>query len=198
MSIGTERVFLSYGNTNVLSDFSIDLPDKGIVGLFGPSGCGKTTFLHLMAGLIRPDSGTVTGPESDRIAIVFQEDRLIPWMTASDNIDLIVKDRSLTDSWIERIGMKDQKGKYPHELSGGMKRRVALARALAFRSGLLLLDEPFNGLDEDLKNLFYNLIREAALDKPVLLICHDWDEIELLSDHIYKATGTPLQARRVR
>ncbi len=198
MIIGTEHVFLSYGNTCVLEDFSIRLPDKGIIGLFGPSGCGKTTFLHLLAGLIRPDSGTVTGPESDRIAVVFQEDRLIPWMTASDNIDLIVKDRTVTDSWMERIRMRDQKFMYPHELSGGMKRRVALARALAFQSGLLMLDEPFNGLDEELKNLFYDLIRKAALEKPVLLICHDWDEIELLSDQIYKAAGIPLQVNRVR
>lgn len=198
MNIGADRVFLSYGNTDVLSDFTINLPDKGIIGLFGPSGCGKTTFLHLMAGLIHPDSGTVTRPESDRIAVVFQEDRLIPWMTASDNIDLIVKDRAVTNSWMERIGMKDQKFKYPHELSGGMKRRVALARALAFQSGLLLLDEPFNGLDEDLKNLFYDLLREAAQEKPVLLVCHDWDEIELLSDQIYKAVGIPLQVNRVR
>ncbi len=198
MNIGTENVHLSYGNTDVLIDFTISLPDKGIIGLFGPSGCGKTTLLHLIAGLICPDSGTVTGPESERIAVVFQEDRLIPWMTASDNIDLIVKDRAVTDSWIEKIGMKDQKFKYPHELSGGMKRRVALARALAFQSGLLMLDEPFNGLDESLKNLFYDLIREAAQDKPVLLICHDWDEIELLSDQIYKAAGIPLQVNRVR
>ncbi len=198
MNIGTEHVHLSYDNTDVLIDFTIRLPDKGIIGLFGPSGCGKTTFLHLMAGLIRPDSGTVIGPESERIAVVFQDDRLIPWMTASDNIDLIVKDRAVTDSWIEKIGMKDQQFKYPHELSGGMKRRVALARALAFQSGLLLLDEPFNGLDEDLKNLFYDFIREAAQEKPVLLVCHDWDEIELLSDKIYKASGIPLQVNRVR
>ena len=198
MNIGTENVHLSYGNTDVLIDFTISLPDKGIIGLFGPSGCGKTTLLHLIAGLICPDSGTVTGPESERIAVVFQEDRLIPWMTASDNIDLIVKDRAVTDSWIEKIGMKDQKFKYPHELSGGMKRRVALARALAFQSGLLMLDEPFNGLDESLKNLFYDLIREAAQDKPVLIICHDWDEIEILSDKIYKAAGIPLQVYRVR
>lgn len=198
MNIGTEHIFLSYGNTNVLKDFTISLPERGIIGLFGPSGCGKTTLLHLLAGLIRPDSGTVKGPESERIAVVFQEDRLIPWMTAFDNVDLIVKDRAVTDSWMDRIGMKDRKNSYPHELSGGMKRRVALARALAFRSGLLMLDEPFNGLDEDLKNLFYDMIRKAAEEKPVLLICHDWDEIGLLSDQIYKASGIPLQVTRVR
>lgn len=198
MSIGAEHVYLSYGNIPILEDFTMNLPEKGIIGLFGPSGCGKTTLLHLLAGLILPESGRVNGPDPENTAVVFQEDRLIPWMTASDNIDLIVKDRAVTDAWMERIGMKDQKNRYPHELSGGMKRRVALARALAFPSGLLLLDEPFNGLDEDLKHQFYDLIKKASEERPVLLVCHDWDEIDLLSDQIFKAVGTPLQTERVR
>lgn len=198
MSIGLEHLTLQYGSTCIMKDFTISLPEKGVIGLYGPSGCGKTTLLNLLAGLVPPNSGTAKGPESGISAVVFQEDRLIPWMTASDNIDLIVRDRAVTDAWLERIGMKEQKSSYPHELSGGMKRRVALARALAVRSGLLLLDEPFNGLDEDLKALFYDLIRKSAEDKPVLLISHDWDEISLLSDQIYKATGIPLEVRRVR
>lgn len=198
MSIVFDHLSMRYDEQPVISDLSLELPENGIIGFFGPSGCGKTTFLHLAAGLIRPDSGVIRGLEELRIGVVFQEDRLLPWLTAAENLDLIIHDRNVTAGWLGKVHLSGQADYYPSELSGGMKRRIALVRALAFDSDLLLLDEPFQGLDQSLKNLFSGWIREASAFKPVLLVSHDWAEIEDLSDRIYKVEGPPMTAERIK
>ena len=113
----------------------------------------------------------------------------MPWLTAADNLDLLIRNRELTFTWLERLNMAQQADQYPAELSGGMKRRIALARALVFDCDLLLLDEPFQGLDDLLKSGLYLWIRQAAETKPVMLVSHDWAEISRLADRIYLAAG---------
>lgn len=198
MKITLEHLSLRYDSQPVISDLSMELPEKGIVGFFGPSGCGKTTFLNVVAGLLKPDEGSVRGLEGKRVAVVFQEDRLLPWLTAAENLDLVVHNRSLTADWLGRMHLSGQADYYPSELSGGMKRRIALARALAFDFDLLLLDEPFQGLDQTLKDLFTGWIREVSYNKPVLLVSHDWSEITGLSDRIFKVEGPPMTVARIK
>ena len=198
MIIFADHISKSYNEIPVLSDFSLRLPEHGIIGLSGPSGCGKTTFLHIMAGLIEPDSGSITGLAGKKTGVVFQEDRLLPWLTAQENIDLIVKNSTLTQQWLDAIQLSDKADSYPSELSGGMKRRLALARALAFDCDLLLMDEPFQGLDDMLKETLYPLVRDAALTKPVVMVSHDITELNNLADQVYQAAGTPMKVERIK
>ena len=198
MSIRADHISLSYNGQHVLDDFSFEMPSYGIVGLYGPSGCGKTTFLHCLAGLIQPDSGLITGILRHRTGVVFQEDRLLPWLTAEENLSLITRNQSQTIEWLQRVHLDEQAKYYPSELSGGMKRRITLARALAFDCDLLLLDEPFQGLDQELKVNMYDWVRKASLSKPVLMISHDWTEIDELTEEIYIAAGHPLSVERYK
>lgn len=189
MSIRIDHISKSYKDKIVFDDFSMDLPAHGIVGLSGPSGCGKTTFLHILAGLIAYDSGSITGISGKRTGVVFQEDRLLPWLTAAENLDLVIKNQATTTKWLEEIQLSDHSDYYPSEMSGGMKRRISLARALAFDCDLLLLDEPFQGLDDVLKDNMQKLVLREAQSKPVLLVSHDSSELSELADQIYQADG---------
>ena len=127
----------SFDGNPVLSDFSCTFPDNGIVTIVGPSGYGKTTLLRCIAGLEKPDSGEILGvPE--RISYCFQEDRLLPWRTALGNLEAVLGRRRREEllCWLDRVGLSEARDKYPSELSGGMRSRVAFARALAFDAPL--------------------------------------------------------------
>ena len=159
-----------------------------IICLMGPSGCGKTTLLHILAGLLKPCGGTVSDfPKS--ISIMFQEDRLLPWLNAYENVALV---RSGNPAWKEQEDNAAQLLKKLDidpamdigSMSGGMKRRVALARALAFESEALLLDEPFKGMDEDLMQRAAQLIRSR--DKITVVSTHSEAEAEALGAEIIR------------
>jgi NitT/TauT family transport system ATP-binding protein len=136
-----------------MEDFSFSFPLQGITGLTGPSGCGKTTLLRVIAGLERPSAGSVTGIVPKDIAFLFQENRLFPWRTALQNImDVLPRERrEEARLWLSRMELEDEQGRFPAELSGGMRRRVALGRTLALGGKLLILDEPFSGIDAALR-----------------------------------------------
>lgn len=193
MTISLRHVTVILTGQPILKDFSLDLPTSGIVGLSGPSGCGKTTLLHTLAGLIQPRSGSIEGIEKQRVGLVFQEDRLLPWLTAAENLNLVFKNMDQVSLWLDRMRLKSYANQYPHQLSGGMKRRVALARALAFDCDLLLLDEPFQGMDDELKDLLYPWIREIGKKKPVILVTHDQNELNALCDMTWRVDGPPVQ-----
>ena len=171
-----QRVTKRFGANEVLRDFSAELSMSGVTVLRGPSGAGKTTLFRLLLGLEKPDSGEICGMEGRKPAVVFQEDRLLPWASALENVSL-VSEQTVAEAYLTRLGLGDSLHQLPRELSGGMKRRVAIARALAFGGDLLLLDEPFTGLDEENKRV----CAEAILDRrvPVLVITHDDAEAEL-------------------
>lgn len=142
------HVHCIYGEKTPIKDLTLILPDVGVVGVFGASGAGKTTLLRLLAGLLQPTSGTIQGLAGKRISMVFQEDRLLPWLTAAENVAL-VRDGSEADAraLLAALALSAEADQLPRALSGGMQRRVALARALNFGGDVLLLDEPFKGLD---------------------------------------------------
>lgn len=192
-----DQVSFQFSAELILEKLTFQLPEQGIIGIFGPSGCGKTTFLHLLAGLLQPGAGQVGRLRRDRIGMVFQEDRLIPWLTNETNLSLAGLTRQQIQTWLNRVELDKQGARYPDDLSGGMRRRIALARALAFDCDLLLLDEPFQGMDTELKKRLYPLIRHAAEDKPVLMVSHDTLELGQLAGTIFMASGPPLRLNHV-
>ncbi len=170
-----------YGGHAALSHFTLSLPQTGGVCLFGPSGCGKTTALRLLCGLETPDAGSVRGMEGLRIACQFQEDRLLPWYTVRKNLALACPDGAKrVDAWLARVGLLDAGEKLPAELSGGMRRRAALARALLFGGDVLLLDEPLKELDDAMRLRLLDVIAEHMPGRLTVLVTHSRDEAERL------------------
>ena len=179
MSVFFENVTFSYGKTPIFHNVSWQLPDHGVVCLWGASGCGKTTALRLLAGLEKPKSGRVNGV--GRVSMVFQEDRLLPWYTALQNVTLTGANEGRAREILALLGLSEEEmAAYPDHLSGGQQRRVALARALAAESDILLLDEPFNGLDEGTWQDVVPLIRKAAESCPVVLVTHIREQVQAL------------------
>lgn len=178
-----EALSFGYGNKYIFQDFYAET-ESGIICIMGPSGCGKTTLLHLMAGLLRPDSGRITGFPEKR-SLMFQEDRLLPWLDARANVALVLgenDDPELPAKLLRDLGIDPEMD--IRSMSGGMRRRVALARALAFDSDALLLDEPFKGLDEELMRHCAELIRRTG--KSALVSTHSEAEAETLGAGILK------------
>lgn len=190
MSISFDNVSFSYGKTAVLQKVNWRLPDKGVLCLWGASGCGKTTALRLLAGLEKPSNGKVSGV--GRVAMVFQEDRLLPWRSALENVTLVGADAETARTLLATLGLTEEEmAAYPAHLSGGQQRRVALARALAAESDLLLLDEPFNGLDEGTWQDVVPLIRQAAEKRPVVLVTHIREQVLALNAAVVRLGETP-------
>lgn len=182
----------------VLDDFSLQFPQNGVVCLFGPSGCGKTTLLNCISGIEHLDSGEITGTKGYKISCVFQEDRLLPWISANENITAVLHgntEQNAADAaeWLSQVGLAGEGEKHPDELSGGMRQRVAIARALAYNGDLYLLDEPFHALDEKAKAEVIKLIREKTPAALKILVTHDIQEAELLADITYYFSGPPLK-----
>lgn len=180
MAIEIKNVSKSFGDKVVLNHFSCSLPIGQPTCLMGPSGAGKTTFLLILSGLLSPDSGNLGIIPSMRKSVIFQENRLCDNLTALTNVRLITG-KTLPDSQIQKallaVGLDEKSIRQPcRELSGGMRRRVALVRALLAPYDILLMDEPFKGLDTDTKALVITYCKAQTLGKTVLMITHDEDE----------------------
>ena len=189
--ISVHSLSLSFGDKVVLDRFSLTLPHVPLLGITGPSGCGKTTLLRVLAGLEQPQSGSVSGISPQRTAFLFQENRLLPWRTAGQNITDVLP-RSRRDElsrWLTFAELEGEENTYPADLSGGMARRLALARCAALDSDLLLLDEPFAGVDPARYERLILRLRE--LGKPILLISHE-KEVLAACDTVLTFDGTPL------
>lgn len=166
-----------FGDHVVFEHFSCRIPTDGNTVLRGASGSGKTTLLRLLAGLLEPDSGEISGIRGLRPALVFQEDRLLPWYTAQQNVSL-VSDEATAAAILTSLGLAEALHDKPAALSGGMKRRVAVARALAFGGDILLLDEPFAGLDDEAKRRTAEALHASGL--PMIASVHSDEESVLL------------------
>ena len=201
------------GPVRALQNFDIDIDEGEFLSIVGPSGCGKSTFLNVLLGLIRPDSGDIrmdgkplAGPGTDR-AMVFQEFGLLPWRTVQHNVELGLElkgmageaRRKVSQPLIEMIGLAGFEGHFPHELSGGMKQRVGLARALATDPNVLLMDEPFAALDAQTRDLMQvELLRIwQTAKKTVLFVTHQIDEAIYLSDRVMVMTKRPGRAKKI-
>ena len=190
--ITVRGVTLRYGEKTVLDRFSLEIPADGLTALSGPSGCGKTTLLRVLAGLETPEAGTVDGVVPSRTAFLFQEDRLLPWRTVGQHItDVLPRSRrgELAD-WLAFAELSGEEAVYPSALSGGMARRLALARCAALGGELLLLDEPFTGVDP--RRAARIIVRLRALGVPVVLASHQ-PPVLAACDRVVALDGPPLR-----
>lgn len=184
-------VTLRYEDKLVLDRFSLELPLEGITAFTGPSGCGKTTLLRVLGGLAAPESGRVEGISAAETAFLFQENRLLPWRTVGQNItDALPRSRKEELSfWLRFAELEGEADTMPDQLSGGMARRLALARCAALGGSLLLLDEPFTGVDGERAARLLARLRE--LGTPVILVSHEPAVLDTC-DRVFSFSGTPL------
>ena len=178
--ISVKNLTKSFGGHTVLNNFSAAIPLCGVTVIRGASGAGKTTLFRLLLGLEKPDAGEILGMQGRKPAVVFQEDRLLPWSNALENVSL-GSDAARANAALSRLGLCESMCQLPRELSGGMKRRVAIARALAFGGDILFLDEPFTGLDEENKRIAANAMLEPHI--PIIVITHDDAEADLFGEY---------------
>ena len=198
---------------SALTDLNVTVARGEFVSIVGPSGCGKSTFLNILLGLIKPDSGTlelegtpIAGPSQER-AMVFQEFGLLPWRTVAANVELGLELKGTpaaarlqrVGDLIKLVGLNGFEKHYPHELSGGMKQRVGLARALATEPQVLLMDEPFAALDAQTRDLMQSELLQIweRTRKTVLFVTHSIEEAAYLSDRVIVMTARPGRAKDV-
>lgn len=190
-----------FASTTVLDGIELRLPRGGVLAILGPSGSGKTTLLHILGGVLEPDTGRIER-SFERPAFVFQDPLLLPWRTARGNVAFGLTGQRFSRaerlararSMLLKVGLgQDEAGLYPHQLSGGMKKRVALARALAIEPDILLLDEAFSALDVGLAREMQQLVRLDAQERnvTVVLVTHDLSEAVRLADRIVVLAGRP-------
>lgn len=198
--ISLNNITFCYGEKRVLDNFSLELPEAGLTGLSGPSGCGKTTLLRLLGGLEQPQSGAISGVAPAKTAFLFQEDRLLPWRTVGQHITDVLPHRrggspredTRRDEmrrWLAFAELEGEADAYPSALSGGMARRLALARCAALGGDALLLDEPFAGVDP--ARAARMLERLRALAVPVVLASHQ-APVLAACDAVIRLDGPPL------
>ncbi len=212
MKLTFDKIQKSFADLHVIDNFSHNIEDGELVALVGPSGCGKSTLLHIAAGLEAPSSGRlladglpVTGPHPQR-TLMFQENALYPWLTLQQNVALALefqqtdrqKARAQACSWLAKVNLQGFESYYPHQVSGGMRQRTALARAFISCPKVLLLDEPFGALDAltrmTLQDVLSELIRQ---ERPtVLLVTHDVQEALFLADRILVFGARPARVLR--
>ena len=198
--VATDIAF-AYGPLIVLDGVSITLPGARLSCLVGPSGCGKSTLLALLGNLLAPTRGTIVHAFR-RPAFVFQDPCLLPWRNAVDNIAFGLKAQSIprrerrerAEALLETVGLAPADArKFPHQLSGGMRQRIALARALVVEPDFLLFDEPFNALDADLRRQMQDLVRRLIEERRLtaLMVTHDRIEAVRLADRLFVMSAAP-------
>ena len=180
MPLIVKNVSKSFGEKQVLHEFSMTADEGERVCILGPSGGGKTTLLNIIAGLLPPDSGEVQRPEG-KMSYVFQEYRLLPWLNAEENITATAcctKERAR--EILNALELGAERKAYPDDFSGGMKQRLSIARALAYESSVILMDEPFKGLDTELRERVIAYVDECCKERTVILGTHDKAECDLM------------------
>jgi NitT/TauT family transport system ATP-binding protein len=201
--IKISHLYKKFDDKKIFDDFSLEIPEKKITSILGPSGIGKSTLLKVLSGLSSFESGEIIGISDKKMSFIFQETRLIPWLTVEENIEFVLKSqykdgekiKLISQSILNLVELIPSKKLYPKELSGGMKQRVSLARAFAYPSDILLMDEPFQGLDLRLKESILNSFIKLwhSNNKTVIFVTHDIDEALLLSHRIYMIGQEPLK-----
>jgi NitT/TauT family transport system ATP-binding protein len=191
----------TFGDLPVLADIAADFPPASVTAILGPSGCGKTTLLNIIAGILPPDSGKLTGFPEASFSYSFQEPRLLPWLSAAENIAFALAGApgdpgalaERAERFLRNAGLESFAGQKPAKLSGGMKRRLSLARAFAYPSDVLLLDEAFSAVDLKLRielmDLFSLLWREER--RTTIMVTHDVQDALYLADRVLVLSSRP-------
>ncbi len=197
-------VGFDYGTTRVIDGLDLVVERGALVVCVGPSGCGKTTLLALLGGHIQPTRGTVTRRGQSRT--IYQDGGLFPWLTVHENIGRGLpasvgarqRDRKIAE-WLEIMRLAEFRGHYPHQLSGGMRQRVEIARALAAETDVLLMDEPFSALDYQTRNRMRRELVATLTERPrtVVFVTHDIEEAVQLGDRVVVLGARPANVRRV-
>ncbi|WP_297510265.1 ATP-binding cassette domain-containing protein [Thermococcus sp.] len=189
----------SFNGEKILEGIGLEVKRGEVVGLVGPNGTGKSTLVKILAGVERPDSGEVL--VRGHLSVVYQEDYLLPWKRLRDNICLGLKFRGKGCDPLEvsrRLGIEEFLEKYPKEVSGGTRRKASIARALLLDFDVLILDEPFTGLDQASKESLLSIITELANSgKAVLVVSHQLEELFRVADRVYVLGGRPAKIRKV-
>jgi len=188
----------SYQENKLFENFNIEIKENTISCILGPSGCGKTTLLNIINHTVNADSAILEGFENKIISYIFQEPRLLPWKTVKENISFVIKNLDIkeetVDKYIRLVELEKFANYYPSKLSGGMRQRVSIARAFAYPSDIILMDEPLKALDIKLKlNLIKSFKRIWQFDKrTVVFVTHDIDEALLLGNEIFVFSKAPV------
>lgn len=201
-----ENIYKAFDNLKVLDNISIDFVENGITCILGPSGAGKSTLLNIIASITKADSGNIEGFEGKSLSFVFQEDRLLEWRTVEENIAFVLKDKIPKNDreghikqYLKMVALYEYKDYYPNNLSGGMRQRVSIARAFAYPSEVLIMDEPFKSLDintkQSLMKCFQELMNKHS--RTVIFVTHDIGEAVVLGDEIVIMTDKPSKVNQV-
>ena len=200
MDLLLKNINFKYKNIEIYKDLNLNLKKGKVTVILGPSGCGKTTLLNLISGLITPNSGSIIIPPKTVLSYLFQDPRLLPWKTIEQNIKFVLKHLNKaeidyrTTHFLTELGLEKFSKYYPSQLSGGMRQRVSIARAFAYPSNTLLMDEPFKGLDLALKISMFKLFNKLRTEeeRTVVFVTHDIHEAILLGDEVILLSKHPV------
>ncbi|WP_343338639.1 ABC transporter ATP-binding protein [Terrisporobacter petrolearius] len=204
--ISVKNINKKFNEKVVFKDFNIDFYKNEVNCIIGKSGCGKSTLLNIISGIIPNDKDGFETIEKYGVSYIFQDDRLIDWLTVSENISLVVKklynkkiSEELCDKYLDLVGIKEYKNYYPQMLSGGLRQRVNIARAFIYPSKIIIMDEPFKSIDVINKEIIMNNFKQILEreERTVLFVTHDIEEAILLSDKIYVLGNSPIEIKNV-
>lgn len=204
--ISVKNINKKFNKKVVFKDFNIDFYKNEVNCIIGKSGCGKSTLLNIISGIIPNDKENFETIEKYGVSYIFQDDRLIDWLTVGENITLVVKKlynkkkcEELCDKYLDLVGIKEYKNYYPQMLSGGLRQRVNIARAFIYPSKIIIMDEPFKSIDVINKEIIMNNLKEILEreERTVLFVTHDIEEALLLSDKIYVFGNSPIEIKKV-
>ncbi|MGL4910884.1 MAG: ABC transporter ATP-binding protein [Romboutsia sp.] len=205
IKISIKNINKKYEDKIIFDNFDIDIYKENINCILGKSGCGKSTFLNIISGILENDGKIQSEIKSLGISYIFQEDRLIEWMTVEENIKLVIKRNfeqkeveKLCDKYLEIVGIHEYKDYYPQMLSGGLRQRVNIARAFIYPSKVIIMDEPFKSIDIKNKNSIMNNFKEILRKekRTVIFVTHDIEEALYLGDYIYILGENPTKIKK--
>ena len=204
--IRIENINKRYGDNIIFNNFQIDFYENKINCILGKSGCGKTTLLNIISGVVKNDESDFKGIEDLGVSYIFQDDRLIDWLSVEDNIKLVIKKHysedkvnELCEKYLKLVGIYEYKNYYPQRLSGGMRQRVNIARAFIYPSKIIIMDEPFKSIDIKNKQIIMENFKKILEEdnRTVLFVTHDIDEALYLGDVAFILGDRPLKIKNI-